>query len=1001
MKNRTCAVVPCVIAARLAVGVGLCATTMGFAAAALPTYSFASNSVDPSSSELPPVRDKLSFPDAKQIGGCEVYIDEAHQEYVIRPKNGANEGIISDSSIWTEDFKAMQMKLSGKDNPSKILKRDWPIRFDKRIYFYMHVKGDYNYSPLFKSIQPYTINMGDNVSIKFIKDMKNFFAQDYILDGLHHINGIEKWDTAHVISMENMFEGAHQLEGKLDLSEWNVSKNWFFKNMFSFVGNDNDSFVLNFSNKQFMNQAHVDYMFSSFHGVLIANNWSVTDSNDPKNPIRKLMDGQYNLLTYKKDDKWIDKSAHLLITDNPIILEKNKTKQYKYYKKVKVIYKTKDKEQSVELELPAVYDSRIDDNGKLDASKPACSDPMKVVKPQIDEAIINAVKEMRTKNPALNLPENVIPVPVHEVKDTDSPTALFQTYYLATVKEEVTKAKTTYTADPNLEYKKVEYDTQPQDGKKQVITGAMKNGAWDPDAKTETEITKVVNGVARVGNQTTTVTVLEPGITYVADGNLAYNTTETQSEGVKGTSTSIDTYEVNSETGLTNTLDHHDMRIKKATNKVVKVGNKEVKTEDIQPGTVYEADGKLDYKQEQTTEGTKGTKTTTTIYKVNPDTGLTAEVDGTPKVETTAAKDKVIKVGNVEKKTSDIPFKKTYEGNETLTYQKQETKTPGQNGKEEVTLTYKVDAKNGLTSEVEAKKGSCTKPVNEVIQVGNKEVIQNSDGSTTTKTYKVNPDDGTLSDPTVVTTKPPVQNQKTVTFNKKDGSLLSTVKVETGKKVAAASMPAAPDEDGFTFKEWNTKQDGTGTPFNVDTVVNEDVTVYAVYAVNPVTPQPQPHNPSEQGGSGSAGGFGYQAENELTAMYRLYNPYSHEHLFTTDANEKDNLVTLGWRFEGAVGKVYMHGEKGGVYRLYNPNTGEHHYTMKENEVAKCVKAGWRNEGVKFFSVLDEDKQTVGMVSMYNPYEKKFYHHYTSDPDEIAKMVKDGWRKEEIKWYAAK
>ena len=1189
MKNRTCAVVPCVIAARLAVGVGLCATTMGFVAAALPTYSFASNSVDPSSSELPPVRDKLSFPDAKQIGGCEVYIDEAHQEYVIRPKNGANEGIISDSSIWTEDFKAMQMKLSGKDNPSKILKRDWPIRFDKRIYFYMHVKGDYNYSPLFKSIQPYTINMGDNVSIKFIKDMKNFFAQDYILDGLHHINGIEKWDTAHVISMENMFEGAHQLEGKLDLSEWNVSKNWFFKNMFSFVGNDNDSFVLNFSNKQFMNQAHVDYMFSSFHGVLIANNWSVTDSNDPKNPIRKLMDGQYNLLTYKKDDKWIDKSAHLLITDNPIILEKNKTKQYKYYKKVKVIYKTKDKEQSVELELPAVYDSRIDDNGKLDASKPACSDPMKVVKPQIDEAIINAVKEMRTKNPALNLPENVIPVPVHEVKDTDSPTALFQTYYLATVKEEVTKAKTTYTADPNLEYKKVEYDANPQDGKKQVITGAMKDGAWDPDAKTETEITKVVNGAARVGNKEVKTEDIQPGATYEADSKLDYKTEQT-TEGTKGTKTTTTTYKVNPDTGLTDEVDgtpkvetqaakdkvikvgnvekktsdipfkktyegnpdltyqkqetktagqngkeevtltykvdaktglttdveakkgsctkpvnevvqvgnkevtqNNDgstttktykvnpddgtlsdptvvtsrpwtdiasgaavsevlkakmtyvadeslpygqtqkvndpkdgekittptgkvvngqwvegepkVEIKAAVNGVTKVGNKKVETEELNPATVYEADSSLDYKQEQTTEGTKGTKTTTTIYKVNPDTGLTAEVDGTPKVETTAAKDKVIKVGNVEKKTSDIPFKKTYEGNETLTYQKQETKTPGQNGKEEVTLTYKVDAKNGLTSEVEAKKGSCTKPVNEVIQVGNKEVIQNSDGSTTTKTYKVNPDDGTLSDPTVVTTKPPVQNQKTVTFNKKDGSLLSTVKVETGKKVAAASMPAAPDEEGFTFKEWNTKQDGTGTTFNADTVVNNDLTVYAVYTKKTVTPQPQPPvpnpNPPEQGGSGSAGAFGYQAENELTAMYRLYNPYSHEHLFTTDVIEKDNLVTLGWRFEGAVGKVYMHGEKGGVYRLYNPNTGEHHYTMKEDEVAKCVKAGWRNEGVKFFSVLDEDKQVNGMVSMYNPYEKKFYHHYTSDANEIAKMVKDGWRKEEIKWYAAK
>ena len=139
----------------------------------------------------------------------------------------------------------------------------------------------------------------------------------------------------------------------------------------------------------------------------------------------------------------------------------------------------------------------------------------------------------------------------------------------------------------------------------------------------------------------------------------------------------------------------------------------------------------------------------------------------------------------------------------------------------------------------------------------------------------------------------------------------------------------------------------------------------------------------------------------LHAMYRLYNPYTHEHLFTTDAAEKDNLVSLGWNFEGITGKVYMHGEKGGVYRLYNPTTGEHHYTTKEDEVAACVKAGWKNEGVKFFSALDADRQTVGMVSMYNPYEKKFYHHYTSDADEIAKMVKDGWRKEEIKWYAAK
>ena len=444
-------------------------------------------------------------------------------------------------------------------------------------------------------------------------------------------------------------------------------------------------------------------------------------------------------------------------------------------------------------------------------------------------------------------------------------------------------------------------------------------------------------------------TVVQFKTKYEADPNATYESKNTTIAGVNGskTTTSYKGDDGNVVSSETNTP---------ATNAVIKVGNKKVEIEEIQPGTTYEADSSLKYNQEKTTEGTKGTKTTTTIYIVNADIGLTDEVDGTPKVETKAAKDKVIKIGNVEKKTSDIAFKKTYEGNPDLTYQKQETKTAGKKGQEEVTLTYKVDAKTGLTTEVEVKKGSCTKPVNEVVQVGNKEVIQNSDGSTTTKTYKVNPNDGTLSDPTVVTSRPwtdiasgasvsevlkakmtytaddslpygqtkkvsdpkdgekittptgKVENgkwvegepkveikaavngvtkvgnkqvtkdgnktitttydvdpntgkltnpkkhtsmpagtltptdqlQKTVTFNKKDGSLLSTVKVETGKKVAAASMPAAPAEDGFTFKEWNTKQDGTGTVFNADTAVNADTTVYAIYTQNPVTP-PAPH----------------------------------------------------------------------------------------------------------------------------------------------------------------
>ena len=1376
-KKKAKAVLPVIIS------VGICATSVGVSVNALPQVAYASNGAqavsannDPAG-ELPPVRTSLTEQEAEQMAGCEAYFDAAKHEFVIRPKNGANEGVISYSLANKKgDFEAIRKVLIFDDTSG-----DVPVRFDKRVYIYGSTNASAN-DTLFYQAHVKTINITDNLSIKFAKDLAKFFMQNYnkAADHLHYIKGIENWDTSKIESMEKMFNLASQLEGKIDLSRWNVSNTDKLNLMFSGVGNDN--FILDFSNKNFKNAADVTNMFNSFRGVLVANNWTVADPNGSSNPIQKLINSTSSILTHWNGSAYTGPSWHLLITDNPTILEKNKTEKYKFYKKVKVIYKVNGTEKSAELELPAVYDSRIDADGKPDASKAASNDPMQVVRPQIDDAIKQAVKDLRDQNPSLKLPENVIPVPVHDLKDAKSPIELFQDYYLGLVKEEVTKAKTTYTADPKLEYKKVEYDTQPQDGKKQVITGAMKDGAWDPDATSEKEITKAVDGKARVGNKEVKTEEIQPDTKYEADGTLDYKK-EQPTEGTKGTKTTTTIYKVDENTGLTNTVQSSESKtttpakdkvikvgnvekktsdipckktyegnealtykeqktktagkngkeevtltykvdaktgltqeveakkgsctkpvnevvqvgnkeviqnndgstttktykvnpddgtlsdptvvtarpwtniaggasvsevlkakmtyvadeslpygqtqkvsdpkdgekittptgkvengkwvegdpkveIKAAVNGVTKVGNKEVKTEDIQPGVIYQADSSLAYKQEQTTEGTKGTQTTTTIYKVNPDTGLTDEVEGTPTVNTVKAKDKVIKIGNVEKKTSDIPCKKTYEGNPDLTYQKQQTKTAGQNGKEEVTLTYKVDAKTGLTTEVEAKKGLCTEPVNEVVQVGNKEVIQNNDGSTTTKIYKVNPNDGTLSDPKVVTSrpwtdiaggasvsevlkakmtyvadeslpygqtqkesdpkdgekittptgkvengkwvegepqveikaavngvtkvgnkkveteeiqpdtkyeadgslaykqeqttegakgtkttttiykvdentgltntvqssesktttpakdkvikvgnvktetevikfkttyvaddtlayeakedktagkdgskavtttykvdktnglsadvestqekkvdpidhvvrvgnkqvthegdktittttydvdpntgkltnpkkhtsmpwgnvtpadqlqktvtfknsddsqitsvkvetgkaiatdnlpdqsmpanptkdgfkfkewntkqdgtgakfnadtvvnndltvyaiytknpvtppqpKPPVQNQKTVTFNKKDGSLLSTVKVETGKKVAAASMPAAPDEDGFTFKEWNTKQDGTGTTFNADTVVNNDLTVYAVYTKNPVTPpapQPQP-----------------------------------------------------------------------------------------------------------------------------------------------------------------
>ena len=534
-----------------------------------------------------------------------------------------------------------------------------------------------------------------------------------------------------------------------------------------------------------------------------------------------------------------------------------------------------------------------------------------------------------------------------------------------------------------------------------------------------------------------TTWVIKAKMKYEADPKLAYQQKQQVTAAKDGTKKEYadgsDPVEVSAQDGLT------------------KVGNVNKTTTTIPFKTTYVADNTLDYKkQEDKTAGQNGSKTVTTTYKVNSDTGLTTDVENTKedKVDPT---DHVVRVGNVNKTTTKIPFKTTYVADNTLDYKKQEDKTAGKDGSTTVTTTYKVNPDTGLTTEVDSSKEDKVDPTDHVIRVGNKQVTT-SGNTTTTITYDVNPNTGELSNPKKHTSMP----IGTLTGSTKTEILKAKMKYEADsslnyqekkvEKVAKDGKKVTSIVDGKQKVETTQPQDGLTKVGNKEVINNADGSVTTnVYEVNPttgalsnskttVTPAPsradgeaiEPqfasmyrlYNPythehlftTDAAEKDNLVSLGWNFENvtgkvymhgEKGGVYRLYNPYTHEHLFTTDAAEKDNLVSLGWNFEGITGKVYMHGEKGGVYRLYNPNTGEHHYTTKEDEVAACVKAGWRNEGVKFFSVLDEDKQTVGMVSMYNPYEKKFYHHYTSDADEIAKMVKDGWRKEEIKWYAAK
>ena len=83
-----------------------------------------------------------------------------------------------------------------------------------------------------------------------------------------------------------------------------------------------------------------------------------------------------------------------------------------------------------------------------------------------------------------------------------------------------------------------------------------------------------------------------------------------------------------------------------------------------------------------------------------------------------------------------------------------------------------------------------------------------------------------------------IVKNNTVTFTDGDKKI-KEVKVENNKSIKEdnivteeGNMPKNPTKEGYTFKGWNTKKDGTGQNFTENTKVTEDIVVYAIYDKN-------------------------------------------------------------------------------------------------------------------------------------------------------------------------
>lgn len=152
--------------------------------------------------------------------------------------------------------------------------------------------------------------------------------------------------------------------------------------------------------------------------------------------------------------------------------------------------------------------------------------------------------------------------------------------------------------------------------------------------------------------------------------------------------------------------------------------------------------------------------------------------------------------------------------------------------------------------------------------------------------------------------------------------------------------------------------------------------------------------PEYQGSSGP--------DTDVRAMYRLYNPNSGEHFYTSSVGERSDLVYAGWQYEGIAWKAPKSSSTP-VYRLYSGT--DHHYTTDASERDMLVDVGWKYEGVGWYS--DDDRGSV-LLRLFNPNvdptasrNNSGSHHYTTDASERDMLVSEGWIYEGTAWHGVR
>ena len=545
-----------------------------------------------------------------------------------------------------------------------------------------------------------------------VTNMTGMFSQMSNLTSLD----VTYFDTNNVTAMGRMFKGLERLTN-LDVTHFDTSKVTDMTDMFSQMSNLMHLDVTNFDTSRVKNMRHMFFAMTKLKELKIGDKFNA----DGINTIFTTHDygNQYT-------DKWHklnDKEHSYTVSDWANLYRSNPA----------TTAGTWVRESNVQ-------DSTLTFNGEtLPPVKVASNAPILPELPRPTQPKPNSKFKGWSKIPngplltrdEVKPGENITLHPIWE--DVDSAET-------RTAKIAVTKI---YKADNTLDYGK-QTETPGAEGEKTITTTytvTPYSGELTNPVESEVITMLMKPTVVNVGTKPTDkVETIPSPRRYEKDPEREKGAEDIVVQGKDGKKVTTTTYKVNEQTGeITETVG--EPVVTEPTETVVKVAAKDkVVTEEIESPKRYVGDEEQDYGSEsKETPGTKGSRTTTTVYTVNPKTGdvteetTTVTKDPTETVVKVGTKPTVVKTKDNEGRT--VITKTTYTVDPKTGKVTPTVTVMYENNKDPKVVTETIPSPRRYEKDPEREKGA------EDI------VVQGKDGKkVTTTTYKVNEQTGEITE---------------------------------------------------------------------------------------------------------------------------------------------------------------------------------------------------------------------------------------------------------------